>query len=588
MNLHEEPESCKWPFCPHFERNTCLIHFTCCDEEDWYPCHKCHNDAITLMRQENGKSPVYDTRDYGGERNGLEEKENLEEGRSNVAETSRAPDGIKNAFNDAEMGTTARASGAHNDGSCELAIDDKNLQTENVTGSSPLGNDELEPKLDDKCVQEQEGKEKKNSLTAESSLSKFDGAKEGCLVDETSISNVIFSCEVAQGSRDVQGAQEDGKDNSDKETSVRTSEAQNDHGNDEPAKGDEDLPPENDRNSSSLGNRTEHLVDNTKNKTQTETSSSEDKKGEEKKYSLNAESSLSNVDCVEGGCLADKTSNFNVMSSCEAAADNSQAEGVKGEATTDRIGEEGANAAGGLSDQLRNRKEIHVGKGMQHRKNENNSLVAIKEHTVATARDGSQLKCAACGHIQSKFCGKCEKESCGRKFSSYFCSECKLLIESGGKMKLNPYHCSKCGVCRSNKEENFHCDKCNVCIPLSLKNHKCFDNRGHDPCAICLEEVFSGAVILPCFHMIHKDCAVKFVRAGNEACPFCRNSILQNEDNAEPVVEEAGQHNSAKKSCLSTIKTYVNKGIRKVWPTKILNLPRFCLHENENNPLDQI
>lgn len=54
------------------------------------------------------------------------------------------------------MGTTARASGAHNDGSCELAIDDKNLQTENVTGSSPLGNDELEPKLDDKCVQEQE------------------------------------------------------------------------------------------------------------------------------------------------------------------------------------------------------------------------------------------------------------------------------------------------------------------------------------------------------------------------------------------------------------------------------------------------
>ena len=24
-------------------------------------------------------------------------------------------------------------------------------------------------------------------------------------------------------------------------------------------------------------------------------------------------------------------------------------------------------------------------------------------------------------------------------------------------------------------------------MPLSLKDHKCFDNRGHDPCAICLE-----------------------------------------------------------------------------------------------------
>ena len=41
---------------------------------------------------------------------------------------------------------------------------------------------------------------------------------------------------------------------------------------------------------------------------------------------------------------------------------------------------------------------------------------------------------------------------------------------------------------RGNKSDNFHCDECNVCLSTSLKgNHKCFTNRGHDPCAICLE-----------------------------------------------------------------------------------------------------
>ena len=41
---------------------------------------------------------------------------------------------------------------------------------------------------------------------------------------------------------------------------------------------------------------------------------------------------------------------------------------------------------------------------------------------------------------------------------------------------------------RGNKSDNFHCDECNVCLSTSLKgNHKCFTNRGHDPCAICFE-----------------------------------------------------------------------------------------------------
>ncbi len=35
-------------------------------------------------------------------------------------------------------------------------------------------------------------------------------------------------------------------------------------------------------------------------------------------------------------------------------------------------------------------------------------------------------------------------ESCAKSFASYFCGECKLLIEK----KVDPYHCNDCGICR--------------------------------------------------------------------------------------------------------------------------------------------
>lgn len=42
-------------YCPHYERDTCLILFKCCNE--WYPCHKCHNEALTSLVEQNEMEP---------------------------------------------------------------------------------------------------------------------------------------------------------------------------------------------------------------------------------------------------------------------------------------------------------------------------------------------------------------------------------------------------------------------------------------------------------------------------------------------------------------------------------------------------
>ena len=33
-------------YCSHYDRDTCVMHFKCCSEDKWYPCHKCHNEAV--------------------------------------------------------------------------------------------------------------------------------------------------------------------------------------------------------------------------------------------------------------------------------------------------------------------------------------------------------------------------------------------------------------------------------------------------------------------------------------------------------------------------------------------------------------
>lgn len=43
-------------------------------------------------------------------------------------------------------------------------------------------------------------------------------------------------------------------------------------------------------------------------------------------------------------------------------------------------------------------------------------------------------------------------------------------------------------------------------------------------------EVFSGAIIFPCFHMIHKDCAINLVQSGSVTCPMCCRPIFQEKE----------------------------------------------------------
>jgi len=156
-------------------------------------------------------------------------------------------------------------------------------------------------------------------------------------------------------------------------------------------------------------------------------------------------------------------------------------------------------------------------------------------HSLATALDGTQVQCT-CGQKQ-KFSQKCE--SCDKLFANYFCDICKLLIQK----EVDAYHCEKCGICRGNKADHFHCDECNICMAQSLKeNHKCFADRGHDPCAICYEEVFSGAIIFPCFHMVHKECAEKLLLFGSRTCPLCRSEIFPNGE-VQTVTEDTTQQN---------------------------------------------
>ncbi|CAH3110317.1 unnamed protein product [Pocillopora meandrina] len=153
---------------------------------------------------------------------------------------------------------------------------------------------------------------------------------------------------------------------------------------------------------------------------------------------------------------------------------------------------------------------------------------AESPHPKVTALDGTDIKCTTCGLIQmiSKNCEKCKKS-----FADYYCSKCQLLISN----QVDPYHCDECKTCRADEKNHFHCSTCNICMAKTLKdNHQCFPDRGHDPCAICLEEVFSGAIIFPCFHMVHKDCAISLVKSGSVRCPMCRRPIFQErKDNEE-------------------------------------------------------
>ena len=133
----------------------------------------------------------------------------------------------------------------------------------------------------------------------------------------------------------------------------------------------------------------------------------------------------------------------------------------------------------------------------------------------------SKIKCAKCGKIQ-KPSNKCIQ--CSNKFADYYCNICHLWDSN-----KDIYHCDKCGICRSGKNEKmYHCDECNICIPTETKfTHTCVRNSPHNDCPICLEDMFTSTkelMVLNCGHWIHKNCNEKYAEKSYR-CPTCKKSM---------------------------------------------------------------
>ncbi|WP_422136626.1 CHY zinc finger protein [Endozoicomonas sp. ALD040] len=135
-----------------------------------------------------------------------------------------------------------------------------------------------------------------------------------------------------------------------------------------------------------------------------------------------------------------------------------------------------------------------------------------------------KLKCSICNYEgditeDSQTC-----PGCNQMMSDYFCAKCKHFTN----LEKKPFHCDKCGICRKFKDKCFHCDVCNVCLDKRYQdNHKCRKNSGHDECCICLEDAFSGCVILHCSHKVHRDCGDAMIKSGITTCPLCRRSLYK-------------------------------------------------------------
>ena len=98
-----------------------------------------------------------------------------------------------------------------------------------------------------------------------------------------------------------------------------------------------------------------------------------------------------------------------------------------------------------------------------------------------------------------------------------------VICEVSRSLDTDPFHCNKCGVCREHRDESFHCDECGTCMNKALKDiHGCRKSSEHDECGVCLEDSFSGCIVLPCSHKLHTTCARQLNSSETNTCPVCR------------------------------------------------------------------
>ncbi|XP_074641658.1 RING finger and CHY zinc finger domain-containing protein 1-like [Tubulanus polymorphus] len=140
-------------------------------------------------------------------------------------------------------------------------------------------------------------------------------------------------------------------------------------------------------------------------------------------------------------------------------------------------------------------------------------------------------------HVEEVVCGdeKCKKrqmiqktcQECGIIFGNYFCSVCRLFDD----VDKQQFHCDGCGICRIGGKDNyFHCIKCDVCLHNNLKEkHKCVEKASRNNCPVCLEDLHTSreeCSVLPCGHLLHRQCMHNMLKSCNFGCAVCGQSMV--------------------------------------------------------------
>lgn len=135
--------------------------------------------------------------------------------------------------------------------------------------------------------------------------------------------------------------------------------------------------------------------------------------------------------------------------------------------------------------------------------------------------DATLIECNLC-HVQqaitedSKNCS-----SCHLKLAKYFCFRCKHFA----RLDKDPFHCDKCGICRFSQDRSYHCDGCGICLDKYLKGKHTCRYVKDEKCGICFGGLFAGAIMLPCCHLLHKDCLKQLISFNQFRCPVCREPL---------------------------------------------------------------
>lgn len=165
-----------------------------------------------------------------------------------------------------------------------------------------------------------------------------------------------------------------------------------------------------------------------------------------------------------------------------------------------------------------------------HDEKESHKIERTEVHDIA---------CMPCGMIQQvgQSC-----VGCGTLFGKYFCEKCRLYDDED----KGQYHCDACGLCRTGGQDNFfHCNTCGICYSVVLKdNHKCIENISRRNCPVCDEDLHDTKKeehVLPCGHLLHRDCMDQSIKEGLFACPTCARSMIDMREAWEAVDEKVAE-----------------------------------------------